>query len=342
MGLNGRQFSLWLLLHLSPAAAASWPDINRNPFPTTSLEFAALIALADLDTLRKYTIHSGTPKPLDLLWLLPGLHLQQSSAALSHGEAPSVAALTSGYVFRVENPAMVVYLTSVGISGQLVTCRVSSVESVPSRSSIGIIALRRSGPLLTLLAFAVMVLLRDWWGLVILGMLLATRILNSWIFRRRLALGWKGASEPGVKGDLLILLSQDRWIRLQGLVDDLKAVTSGEWAREMTTFESFVEASGKLLVYGGAALGGNLTQLGSINLASLLLLSTMLLGLLNRSCSHMLMYDRRVEVSGPPRQFERRLAMVDALIKESGREDWALSLGLKRREGVATQNQMVV
>ncbi|KAF9525596.1 hypothetical protein CPB83DRAFT_859270 [Crepidotus variabilis] len=45
---------------------------------------------------------------------------------------------------------------------------------------------------------------------------------------------WKRAREPGVKSDLLVLLSQDQWVRMKGIVDDLKAATSGQWLHDQT------------------------------------------------------------------------------------------------------------
>jgi hypothetical protein len=57
-----------------------------------------------------------------------------------------------------------------------------------------------------------------------------------------------GALEPGVKGDLLVLLSQDRWVRIRGLVDDLKAVASGSWLRKPTALEQFMTTLATILV----------------------------------------------------------------------------------------------
>ena len=70
---------------------------------------------------------------------------------------------------------------------------------------------------------------------------------------RRLLKGWHGQSEPGVQGDLLVLLSQDRWVRIQGPGDDLKAVTSGAWMRDASTIEGWMEAWAKVCVYASVA-----------------------------------------------------------------------------------------
>jgi len=57
------------------------------------------------------------------------------------------------------------------------------------------------------------------------------------------------AHEPGVLGDLLVLMSQDRWIRIKGLTDDLKAVTAGQWLQDENFFESAIEGCATVVVY---------------------------------------------------------------------------------------------
>src|SRR6202011_327668 len=118
-------------------------------------------------------------------------------------------------------------------------------------------------------------------GLGVLGMLVFARLLNVVVIKRRSTIGWKGALEPGVNGDLLVLLSQDRWIRIQGLVDDLKAVTAGQWLRDETPVESFCVGFATLLVYASAVLAGNASTVGNLLLACLMLISVGMLGLCN-------------------------------------------------------------
>jgi hypothetical protein len=79
--------------------------------------------------------------------------------------------------------------------------------------------------------------------------------------------GWKGA-EKGAHGDLLVTLSQDRWVRMQGLVDDLKAETSGQWLCEETVVEGFATGFETLLVYVSAEVAGNTSTLGSLLIGS--------------------------------------------------------------------------
>ena len=90
------------------------------------------------------------------------------------------------------------------------------------------------------------------------------RLLNVVIIKRRSRMGWKGAPEPGVSGDLLVLLSQDRWVCMRGLVDDLKALTSGQWLRNETSVEGFAMSFATLLVFVSAALAGNVSTIGGL------------------------------------------------------------------------------
>jgi len=52
-------------------------------------------------------------------------------------------------------------------------------------------------------------------------------------------------------------MSQDRWIRIKGLTDDLKAVTAGQWLQDKNFFEDSVEGFATVVVYLAAALASN-------------------------------------------------------------------------------------
>ena len=67
----------------------------------------------------------------------------------------------------------------------------------------------------------------------------------------------KGIPEPDVHGDLLVLLSQDCWVHIRGLVDDLKAVTSGQWLRDETTLEGYCVSCAMLLLFVSAVIASN-------------------------------------------------------------------------------------
>jgi len=312
--------------------------------PQVSLDAAGLVALADLATTAYRTALTGTSAFLDVFVLCPGLHRQQTAPGLNGGEYPAVAAMTSGYVFRIENPATVVYLQKVGLTGQLTTLSVtktrhqhrrlagllSMLYTVENSTFISFVAYM-CAVAATIIVLSLMIVLEDWWGVFVILLLMFARLCNSFVIRRRSQLGWQGASEPGKNGDLLVLLSQDRWIRMRGAVDDLKAVTSGQWLRDPTFIESSVSAFATLLVYLDAALASNVSQLGKVLLLVLLVSSAALLSIANVRTDELQMHGYIVEVNGSRRKYERRLQMAEELIKESGRDDWAVQLGMISR-----------
>jgi len=141
------------------------------------------------------------------------------------------------------------------------------------------------------------------------------------IIRRRSQIGWKGVPEPGAKGDLLILLSQVLWIRMQGSVDDLKAVTSGQSMRDMTFAESSFAGAATMLVYLDATLVSYAQQAGKIIIVVLLLLSAGLLGFSNSKVKAFQMFGRSIKVVGEPKAYKRRLLLAEELIKSTRRDD---------------------
>ena len=323
--------------------------------PTLNVSLAPILALADFTLISLRTIQTGTSSLLDALVLCPGLHKQSMATSLSDGEYPATAAMTTGYVFRTENQAMVHFLQRVGVTGNLVTL---SVEEYAKPSfPFAELLFGPGGPdlmhlLAVLLTFEVLDGCRkigDSWAEACVCMLVVSRTFNIIAIRRRLAPEWHGAREPGVKGDLLVLLSQDRWVRIQGLVDDLKAVTSGQWLRDQTFVEQCLVDVGIVLVYAAVVVGSNASQKGALMIAALLLGSSVLLGACNLSGGRELsqlwkggrrfwMHGRMVAILGEPKKYERRRLLADELIEESGRDDWAVQMGMipaKEKGGVA-------
>ncbi|KAJ5461606.1 uncharacterized protein N7458_003158 [Penicillium daleae] len=309
--------------------------------PKISLDTAGIVAIADLETIQQRTALTGTSVLLDTLVICPGIHTQQKAVGLNHGEYPSTAALTSGYIFRIENPAMVYYLQRIGRTGQLTPVSVTRLHANAHwyNKLPGTFASLRTTSLLSSLAYlmavswamVVIILLglsHDWWGLSVVFVLMFARLCNIIIIRRRAQIGWTGANEPGEKGDLLVLLSQDRWVRIRGTVDDLKAVTSGQWLRDSTFCESCVTAFATLMVYLDAALASNATQFGKILLLALLMGSVGLLAIANIYATEAELHGHRIKVHGPRREYARRLHLVNELIEETGRDDWATKMGI--------------
>ncbi|KIP02417.1 hypothetical protein PHLGIDRAFT_112080 [Phlebiopsis gigantea 11061_1 CR5-6] len=310
------------------------------------LDAAGLIAIANFKTIARRTARAGSASWLDIFVLAPGIHFQQEAADINGGEYPATAAMTTGYVFRIENQATVGYLQTISKSGCLTTVEVDSPQN--QRPFFGLFQTGAASSMLylttialTIAALTLLVAMNDWWALGVLCALIAARFLNTLVLKRRSAAGWKGAPEPGVMGDLIILLSQDRWVRMKGWVDDIKFVTAGHWLRETSEAESPVVGLGTLLVYASAALAGNASLAGSWLLAALLVVSLVLLGMANARTKTLCMFDRVIRVQGV-KPYGRRLEMVHELIAEKGTDDWALRLGLIKSSSAAQPQEVVM
>ena len=312
--------------------------------PTLNVSLAPILALADFTLVSLRTIQTGTSSALDTWVLCPGLHHQSKAATLHEGEYPATAALTTGYVFRTENQAMVHFLQKIGVTGSLVTLDVKECEPINPTFEFflgpgGIDIFHIIAIILTQQVLGVCESIGDQWARAAISMMIASRVLNLIAIRRRLAPEWHGAREPGVKGDLLVLLSQDRWVRIHGLVDDLKAVTSGQWLKDQTFVEQCLVDAGTFLVYAAVVVGSNASQKGAVMIAMLLLVSSGLIALSNLTGGRRFwMHGRVVEVVGQPKKYERRRILADELIEETGRDDWAVQMGMipgKEKAGLA-------
>ena len=234
------------------------------------------------------------------------MHLQPTANDLNKGEYPACAALTSGYVFRVENPATVYFLQRVGRTGCLTNLKVSGHAS-PSRffptgdealASLGYYAAIGCSVLAAQRVYA----RGDIWAMFFLSNLILIRLIHLLELRHRSQPGWFGAPEPGVQGDLFILLSQDRWVRIRGTVDDLKALTSGTWLSEPTPLETFFSAVAKLLVHANVAVAGHATDAGVYTIVAMLLVNGGLLAFDNLRIQSLKMYGRTMEAEGEPKK----------------------------------------
>jgi hypothetical protein len=339
----------WFEANIKPHVPSS-PSLPRHlRFPNgINLDLAGLIALADIRVIANRTVITGSSSPLDILLLAPGIHRQQSACELNAGEYPPTAALTSGYVFRVENQATVRFFQTIGRPGHLTSIVVEEMGRSGQTATKGTKlpfggqsrcwlhpTVSRSaevlyliGPIMTIAVLTLVILIEDWWALVVLAMLMGARLCNTIVIRARSQMGWKGIREPGVSGDLLVLLSQDRWIRIRGLVDDLKAVTSGQWLRDSTNVQEFATGLATVLVYLAVVLATNASPKGSLSILCLMLASAAVLGLSNRRAKTLQMHGRILRVVGQAKSYERRRDLVDELVKETGKDDWAVSLGM--------------
>ncbi|KAK3671510.1 hypothetical protein LTR78_008609 [Recurvomyces mirabilis] len=318
-----------------------------SPWSRFCLDAAGLIALADINTVARRTVLTGNSTWLDIFVLCPGMHKQQNATDLNRGEYPACAAMTTGYVFRVENPAAVCFLQRVGRTGHLTTL---NVEELPAMSwwqktmhsffdlnttSLVSITMYVLATGLTLLALLGLFHLRDVWGCTAILIYILIRAINVYIIRARASVDWKGAKEDNEAGSLMILLSQDRWIRMKGSVSDLKAVTSGQWLRDVTATEDSLSNCSTLLIYLNVIVAVNAEHHSKMLLIVLLLCSAALLGIANlsvESTGSFTMAGRAIKTSGKPKKYERRLHMAEELIKETNRRDWAEGLGMVKPE----------
>ncbi|KAI9728375.1 MAG: hypothetical protein M1828_003775 [Chrysothrix sp. TS-e1954] len=304
--------------------------------PNVSLDATGLIALAELTVLSQRTALTGASCLADTFVLCPGIHRQQEANKLNDGEYPICANMNSGYVFRIENQSTVNYLQSIGITGALTTVVVKE-----DRSRLAAISsfIDLSGPtssavlyvltaVLSTSSLAILIAGNDKWAASILGALMFARLLNVAVVHRRRSANWHGDVDLGQHHELLVILSNDRWICISGVVDHLKDVTSGQWLRDPTFFESTLTSGATVIVYLCAALASNATQAGKILMLVLLLVNSGLLAWSNGMYGALRMKGYVLQQHGEPTKYKRRLHMAHDLIEKKKRKDWAIKLGL--------------
>ncbi|KAI0602757.1 hypothetical protein F4775DRAFT_155291 [Biscogniauxia sp. FL1348] len=168
-----------------------------------------------------------------------------------------------------------------------------------------------ASPVLTVLAFVFMILLREWWGVASLLALMFSRVLNIWVIKQRTktpppppSTSRPGAHPPGggdgdadvdpgeLLTEYLVDLGNGRTVCLRGTAADLQAITTTAWLSAKTHVEGYLEAAAKLTVYLVAAFSANMTQVGSIIFLALLLVTAGLLGLSNAHAKSFCMHGR--------------------------------------------------
>lgn len=301
--------------------------------------FGGLVALSDMQAIKRRTALTGGASLWDSLVLAPGIRTQQTAPDVNDGEFPKTAAMTSGYIFRIENEAVVSYLQSVGEPGCLVTVRVdgrpkghrAALLSMVQLEDIIVSIIYFSAIACTLFALAKLHAIQDYQAVGAVALLIISRFINTVVIKRRTQGEdvWRGAEEPGVAADLLVLLSQDRWIRMRGLVDDMKMVTAGQWLRKQTAIEGLASTFADLSLLLSSALTMTSTSEGSLIVTLLLLASAGILGLCNALTQDLHMVQRRIHVTSK-KQYLRRLKMAEELIEEMHKDEWAIALGLIR------------
>ncbi|SJL05061.1 uncharacterized protein ARMOST_08433 [Armillaria ostoyae] len=251
--------------------------------------------------------------------------------------------MRTGSTCRIGNSATLSYLQTIGRSGHLVTARVFPNPSHnPGLSpfnrhlqslfvaDVPATLLYLLAPALTIATALFLGYIQDWWGLGVLVTLVLSRLINVVVARRiwrsnqRSSLGKKS----GVDGALFILYSQDRWILLRGAEDDLQTLIAGQGSRDKSVMERFAVSFAVLSVYVAVALSFLASTMGSMVIACLLLCSSAILGLCNTLTPCLRLPDCSVCVQGLPKKYNQRSEMAKELIEASGRDDWAIGLGL--------------
>jgi hypothetical protein len=308
-----------------------------NAMHGISLDAAGLVALADLKIIQTRTALTGTSSYFDVLLLAPGIHCQQHADEVNGGEYPQAGELNkNSYLFRIENPATVSWLQGISKPWHLTEVTVKACDTsngwlgrVIHHEDVLPTLLYSTGLMATVMVITLLIIIHDWWRMGVLLMLVTARLVNTRIIKQRSEAGWKGIIMPdNRKSDLLIILSQDRWVRIRGRNQSVKKARAGCWLRDMTVAEKFGTGVATILVYASAALAGNASTVGSLMIACLLLFSAGLLGLVNSITEDLHMFGQVCKTKGSPIPYLRRIDMVDALIKETGTDEWAVSMNL--------------
>ncbi|GJE91584.1 hypothetical protein PsYK624_077340 [Phanerochaete sordida] len=288
------------------------------------------VALAPFHSVAIRTALAGRASYWDILFLVPGFLEQADAHKVNNGEFPAVAAMSTGYIFRVENQATVAFLQRVGKTGHLVDIGVHKASKSAYHEPV-VTVLYTCGILATAVVAILLVLINDTPALIFLGALATARLLNVIELKRRSPLGWKGAPE-NKPGDLLVLASQDRWLRIRGDTTDLKTVLSGQWLAEPGPADALLAGGAALLVFGGLAFAMKASARGSFLVAGLLVTNAVLLVLCNALATKLHMFGCVAAVTGDSGLYKRRLEMADQLLREAREAnyplEWAVKIGL--------------
>ncbi|KAM0432213.1 hypothetical protein ACHAPT_004749 [Fusarium lateritium] len=303
------------------------PSWTTTPIPSLVLSASGLLALADLRTISRRTALVGGASWVDALVLAPGLHYQQACEDLER-EAPvgliALPAEALGSVrYAVKNAVTASYLMALCSQGPegIVTLdvgldmpwkvakafkkvfkrrRIADEEDEDddhddwdSLSDVDWLShlLYLFSPFLTVSSLTFMILFEDWWGLSILLTLITSRTLNIWAIKHRTQSPGHTPHDHRVT-EYIVDLGGGHAVRLRGPDADLQALVTHAWLRAQSHIDGYLEAAAKLMVYLTAALGGNMTQAGSIVLVGLLLISAALLGLSNAHARGIRMHGR--------------------------------------------------
>lgn len=114
--------------------------------------------------------------------------------------------------------------------------------------------------------------------------------------------------EPGSEYDLLIHLSQDRWIRLRGAEADLRIVVACQGLRVQSAMEGLAVSFGTISVYLAVALSPNISPKGSWVIICLVFCSSISMALHHFLTPCLQTLNRVVRVEGRPTRYGERIS----------------------------------
>ncbi|PBK87645.1 hypothetical protein ARMGADRAFT_971643 [Armillaria gallica] len=291
---------------------------------------AGLVTLTDLSPIATRTSQAGAAF-LDALVLAPGMHCQQSAC-----DQPACTTNCNGFrmvsstqdVPLIKNPAIVRYFQPIARPGHIVTTRISPHPFYNAKLSrrkrhlqsffvTGVPAtlLYLLCPTLSITAAVFLGTRRDWRGLGVLVMFIVSRLINVVVVRRR-SIRREVARELSGEGEILVSLSQDRWIRLRGMLDDLKIIASRQW-REKSAIEGYFVSFATLLVYAAVILSSSASTAGILTISCLLLCSSAILGLCNVLTQCLQVFDCVVYMEGEPEKYSERNTTIDGMLDKA-------------------------
>ncbi len=297
-----------------------------NSFSSTLIQASDVVLLARLATSPE-EVHS----PIDVFSLAFDIHGPQLSSNIYACDVSMPGATRVGDTppSRIENPATLRFLQNIGRSGYLVNAKVSLSPLPYSRLSplnrhlhslfvAGVPAtlLYILSPALTVTAAVFLVCIQDLWALGLLMTFVNSRMINFVVARRRSIQDFSG--EPGSEYDLLIRLSQDRWIRFRGAEADLRTVVACQGLHARSGMEGFAVSFGTISVYLAVALSPNISPVGSLVIICLVFCSSIFMALRNSLMPCLQTLNRVVRVEGEPTRYEERISQGNTGEDERG------------------------
>ncbi|PBK92139.1 hypothetical protein ARMGADRAFT_967472 [Armillaria gallica] len=290
--------------------------MSQNSLSPTLIQASDVVLLARLATSPE-EVHSF----IDAFSLSFDIHGPQHPSSIYPCDisVPGATRVGDEPPSRIENPATSRFLQTIGRSGYIINAKVSlSPSPYPHLSPLNrhlnslfvarvlAMLLYILSPTLTVTAAVFLGCIQDLWALGLLMTFVNARMINLAVARRRRIQDLSG--EPGGEYDLLIRLSQDRWIRLRGAEVDLRIVVACQGLRSRSSLEGFAVSFGTISVYLAVALSPNISPAGSLVIICLVFCSSIFMALRNSLTPCLQTLNRVVRVEGEPTRYEERIS----------------------------------